>query len=231
MQARNTDLMRFTHLSRHARKRVKQRTQLTNLQLSAALDQNLVVNTGCKPGLHREHLLFYSTQDECCFVAIRDKLTGKVVTVLPLDFHDNLAWPISDMQVQKAKALMHIQSPELESLPTVAHVPELPSALVVSCAYADAPGKLRYKVLVKVNAAAYQNDIGTFMHCPKTSDLLDVAAKSKGIDPALVVTLTVRIGNKGNPQTWVFISAPMGTLGFRAIACLFSFSWARSGAS
>ena len=204
MHTGSTDAMRFTHFSQHANKRVLQRTRLSPQHLARVLDHKLVVNTGTEPGLPREHLLFYSTPDECCFVAIRDTMTGKVVTVLPLEYHQNLAWVVSPAQVQMAKDLASENVAEVPSLAVEPIVPAVPCMLVVSCSYAGERGNSLFKVLMKVNASRYQRDIKTFVCCPETPALLDTAALSKGIDPQRMLSLSVRLGNKGFPKTWVF---------------------------
>lgn len=83
--------MHFTHLSRHAYKRMMQGTQLSYRDLTNAIDRRLAVHTGNEPGFPREHLVFYSVKDDACFVAVRGKRTGEVITVLPLEYHTNLA--------------------------------------------------------------------------------------------------------------------------------------------
>ena len=76
----------FTHFSKHAFDRIAQRTHLRCEDIARILDQKLALNTGRKPGLNRNHLLFYSIPDDDFFVAIQDELTGTIVTVLPLDY-------------------------------------------------------------------------------------------------------------------------------------------------
>jgi hypothetical protein len=204
MHTSDTDVMRFTHFSQHANKRVLQRTRLSTQYLARVLDHRLVVNTGTEPGLPREHLLFYSTPDECCFVAVRDTMTGKVVTVLPLEYHQNLAWAVSPAQVKMAKDLASAIVPEVPSVAVEPIVPSVPCMLVVSCSYAGESGNSLFKVLVRVNASPYRSDIKTFVCCSKTPALLDTAAVSKGINPKRILSLSVRLGNKGIPKTWVF---------------------------
>jgi hypothetical protein len=203
MQESNTDVMRFTHFSQHAHKRVLQRTHLSLQRLALVLDQKLVVNTGTEPGLQREHLLFYSIPDADCFIAVRDSMTGKVVTVLPLEYHENLAWKVSLSQVQMAKELACGVNSRPKSATANPSAPTGPSMLVVSCSYVDACGNYRVMVLVKVKASLYDSDINTFMRNPETSDLIDAAAQSKNLNPERMLILSVRLGNNGTPTTWV----------------------------
>lgn len=93
----------FCHLSIHAFMRVSQRIRLTPETVMQLLDSGAVVNVGRETATNRDHLLFYSDADHACFVAIQDHLTGQVVTVLPLDYHDNLAWPVTAAQQEQAR--------------------------------------------------------------------------------------------------------------------------------
>jgi hypothetical protein len=95
----------FTYFSKHAYMRIAQRTLLSFDQIAFILDKGYFVNTGTEPGFNRDHLVFYSHKDETCFVAIRDHYSGKIVTILPLDYHHNLAWPISEQALNKARQI------------------------------------------------------------------------------------------------------------------------------
>lgn len=199
------DVMRFTHFSHHAAKRVTQRTLLSRSELASVLDHRLFVHIGNEPGLPREHLLFYSLPDENLFVAVRDKLTGAVVTVLPLDYHENLAWSISPAQMKKAKEVARREAMETEAnalvtiQPLGSATPEAPISLVVSCIYLTSSGRTAVKKLFKVPAIDYKNDIRTFMHDERTPALLDNAALEKELDPSRVLAVAVRLGKKGIP--------------------------------
>jgi hypothetical protein len=200
------DVMRFTHFSHHAAKRVTQRTLLTRSELASVLDHRLFVHIGNEPGLPREHLLFYSLPDENFFVAVRDKLTGAVVTVLPLEYHENLAWSISLAQMKKAEELachaaVETEARNLATRKSVGSVtPEAPTSLVVSCIYLTSSGRTAIRRLLKVSAVDYKNDIQTFMHDDRTPALLDNAALEKELDPARVFALAVKLGKDGIPE-------------------------------
>lgn len=94
---------RFAYASFHASKRIAQRTSLDILKLMSYLDADVCINIGYHAGMHRRHLLFYSAPDDTCFVAIQDPRYGKVVTVLPLEYHRRLAWAVSEEQCELAK--------------------------------------------------------------------------------------------------------------------------------
>ena len=203
------DVMRFTHFSHHATKRVTQRTKLTRLELASVLDHRLFVHVGNEPGLPREHLLFYSLPDEDFFVAVRDKMTGVVVTVLPLDYHANLAWSISPAQMKRAKELACNVARQTaadaiaKSQSSSSAVPKAPRLLVVSCTYMEPSGRTAIKTLLKVPAIDYQCDIRTFFHDEGTPALIENAALRKELDPTRVISVAVRLGDKGIPEVLV----------------------------
>lgn len=95
----------FTHFSQHAFTRIAQRSALSCEDIAEILDQKRCISVGKAPGFNREHWLFYSQQDQCCFVAIQDTMTGTVITLLPLDYHKRLAWEISPADCEKTKTL------------------------------------------------------------------------------------------------------------------------------
>ena len=74
------------------------------------LDQNLTVSVGVEPFTRRRHRLLYSEPDKAHFVVIQDFETGEVVTLLPIDYHENLAWQLSQKSLRKAVWLV---SPQL----------------------------------------------------------------------------------------------------------------------
>lgn len=73
---------RFAHFSRHALKRIKQRTGVNYFSIADILDGRMAVDIGQEPVFGRRHWLFYSEPDDCCFVAIQDSMSGLVITVL-----------------------------------------------------------------------------------------------------------------------------------------------------
>jgi hypothetical protein len=91
--------------TRHAWSRVIGRLSLAPAEVAALLDYDLVVDVGIEPGTRRVHRLFYSVPDGMCFVAVQDQECGAVVTVLPIDFHETLAWPVSTAAQETARQL------------------------------------------------------------------------------------------------------------------------------
>lgn len=95
--------MIFSQLSNHAIKRMKERTQLTEYQLTQILDNDLGVNTGTEFVFKRDHILIYSDIDDDFFVVIQDNITKVVVTILTIEYHQNLSWEIKNKKFNLAK--------------------------------------------------------------------------------------------------------------------------------
>lgn len=91
--------------SYHAALRTAQRVSVPEAELARMINDGHMLDIGREPGFNRRHLLFYSQPDQNHFVVVQDYLRGKVVTVLPLDYHKNLAWDVSDAQREQAQAL------------------------------------------------------------------------------------------------------------------------------
>ncbi|MBK1620747.1 hypothetical protein U5801_15815 [Lamprobacter modestohalophilus] len=186
----------FTHFSKHAFDRIAQRTQLRCEDIAHILDRKLALNTGRKPGLNRNHLLFYSIPDDDFFVAIQDELTGTIVTVLPLDYHANLAWNISSEDCASAKALCmnaaaeHAQSQRSSSATT----------FFIHGHFIDTEGKQKTKALQKINSVAYKNDLENLLSDQAIFSKLEGVAADKGIDIKKMFGITIRLGRKGTPR-------------------------------
>ncbi len=95
-----------TRFTRHAFQRVHERLSLLPGEVATLLDYDLAVNIGVERNGHRLHRLFYSPPDRCCFVAVQDERDGTVVTILPLDYHANIAWPVSEAAQRAARSLV-----------------------------------------------------------------------------------------------------------------------------
>jgi len=184
----------FAHFSRHAFERIGQRTSLSCEEIAEILDRELVINTGRKPGFNRNHLLFYSHRDRDCFVAIQDGLTGTVVTILPLDYHKNLAWKISEADCEKAKEVFLAAPPLVKRGPS-----EPPKVFVISGLFLDENGRQKTKVLLKTSCAPYENDLKKFLADDDVFRRIEDLAFAKGIPNERMFSIAVRHGNDGIP--------------------------------
>lgn len=185
----------FTHFSRHAFRRISQRTKLRCEEIAIILDQKLAINTGRKPGFNRNHLLFYSAPDDDFYVAIQDGLTGTVVTVLPLAFHANLAWNISPEDCERAKELC-ISTPAENAQTQPVPIPTL---FVISAHFINGVGNQKTKVIQKISSVPYENDMKNLLSDKNFFSKLGFFAAEKGIDANFIFGITIRLGNKGAP--------------------------------
>jgi hypothetical protein len=94
--------MPATTLTFHAQQRLTQRTRLTAEELIALIDSNMTHIVGCRQQPPHAHHVFFSPKDVNHFVAVQDIVTGEVITVLPLDYHENLAWKVGRKNLKRA---------------------------------------------------------------------------------------------------------------------------------
>jgi hypothetical protein len=95
-----------TSFTIHAWARVYERLSLSPSDVADILDWDLAVNIGADAGSNRVHRLFYSSPDEMCFVAVQDSKTNAVITILPIDYHENISWKVSIDAQDQAKTLI-----------------------------------------------------------------------------------------------------------------------------
>ena len=98
--------MATTTFTIHGLQRTQQRLSISPSQVADLLDDGLYIDVGVEPGTSKRHRLFYSPCDGFCFIAIQDASNGEVVTVLPLAYHDNLAWPVLPDQERAAREII-----------------------------------------------------------------------------------------------------------------------------
>jgi hypothetical protein len=71
-----------TTFTAHAFVRVFERLHMSPEEVSAALDSDQCTPLGFEHRTDKMHLLFYSPDDDECFVAVRDEATREVITIL-----------------------------------------------------------------------------------------------------------------------------------------------------
>jgi len=99
--------MKKAVLTHHAHEKIEERLLMSAETLCELLDDGIVVITGKEISSNRYHKVFYSPLNKMCFVAVQDHKTGHIITVLPLDYHQNKAWVISYDAQLMAKEIMH----------------------------------------------------------------------------------------------------------------------------
>lgn len=184
----------ITHFSRHAIARVEQRSKLQLQDIAEILDAGKFVDTGCEPGFNRHHLLFYSEIDNEYFVAVQDRFIGKVITLLPLDYHRNLAWKISKSQCFEAKRLIMERARKVQCQQQVTNKVKL-------CAlYLDADNKPKVKSLAAEAGELYSVKSLTLKTGDGVIKRLTHFISQSGLNPKAVYGLSVRLGKKGTPN-------------------------------
>lgn len=181
----------FTNFSTHAFDRLSERTSFTQEQLVFWLDHEMYFNLGNKPGIPKQHLLFYSPIDEEYFVAIRDEQTGTVVTVLPLKYHQRLAWEVSEYD--KSRAREKISVLEFSRKACL----DANKTLRVSVTFLDISGCRRTKSILKLPIGGFGFDIDQI----KNDKSLKVMLKNGIVDISysVLIGFSFRLGKSGHP--------------------------------
>jgi hypothetical protein len=186
----------FTHFSKHAVDRVDLRTSLSSAEVSRLLDNGVYVNTGKYPVFNREHLLFYSNVDNACFVAVRDCISGTVVTILPLTYQSNLAWKISEQDQLAAQKLW--QEFE-ETCNNKQELVSVPKNFHVYVQYVNDQNKVKTLKVFSVLGTEFDGEIDQLY----SSDIFTKRLGEIGItaqEPIKeVISLKIKKGAKGQP--------------------------------
>jgi hypothetical protein len=182
----------FAHFSQHAFVRIAQRSALSCEEIAEILDQKRCISVGKAPGFNREHWLFYSPEDCCCFVAIQDMMSGTVVTILPLDYHKKLAWEINPADCARAK--------ELVTTSRTVHA-ETQTATIFSIRghYLDETAEYKTKALLKIPTATYHHDLRQLLADAYLFENITKIAADKGIPPDRMFSISIQQGSKRTP--------------------------------
>jgi len=92
-------------LTKHAEDRLITRTDLSIEDFETVYKEEKILPIGKEKKSSRLHELFYSKPKDQCFVSIRDERNSEIITILPIDYHQNIAWTIDPDIQQKAKDL------------------------------------------------------------------------------------------------------------------------------
>ena len=177
-----------SYFSMHAFNRVSQRTKLSCFDIANILENMQYVLLGSKPGLTKQYLLFYSELDAEYFVVLQDVINGTVITVLPLEYHENLAWVVTESQKIKAREL---------ATTIQCYKSDKPSYFVVSAGYIADDGALKVKELKKFYINLYGEDIVLLIKSHLDKFELTEMTLKKSIDYKMVVWFSIRLGKKG----------------------------------
>jgi len=189
---------RITYFSKHALKRLDQRSILTFYELAKILDCRVFVEIGSEPGFNREHRLFYSVKDKSYYVAIQDAHTGSVVTVLPPDYHQNICWPVKEEEFSAAKNIALNPPKEYEDYENIESANTEPSStFIVAVHFNDTEGMQKTKEALKIGALPYNRDISALLNDISLEYEIKHALVKKGIKSDSVWSISIRLGKKG----------------------------------
>jgi hypothetical protein len=178
-------------------------------EVADILDWDLVVKIGEEKGTRRIHRLFYSQDDYQCFVAIQDEKTKTVVTILPVDYYETLAWKIPRSSLGEAERLVSSQ-PEKANKQTVAAlsdstkeaIPKLPSSFKISGTLINVHLKPRTMNLGSWPAAAYAGSIAKLLQDVQFFQQIQSRLTPKKQPDEYLVGLAIRLGKNGE-IVWV----------------------------
>ena len=210
--------MKFkTHFSTHAYERVANRLSMSNSELAAIIDDDKFINIGEEPGHNRAHKLFYSKEDRMCFVAVQDIKIGTVITVLPIDYHNNIAWSVSmDSQHQAKQLIIPITQEALQAfsppsqeqvVKDIIQQPQ-PSQIInfkIHAVIADEYGKFIKNITLGAwPCATYSHEIEKLVQDDNFREQLKGWIKEKNSEHKdkmeFVHTILIRVGSKATPK-------------------------------
>ena len=195
-----TKLLATTKFTKHATSRIEKRTRLSIKQLADILDSEQPVYVGCNKGTSRIHRLLYSGKDDEFFVAVQDRRSGDVITLLPIDYHENLAWKVSARKLKVALRKAEKKRDEKIEPPTTASIKCDPASTFLFKAYYNhSNGTLRVKRLGTLASAPYKNDISELLKDPQLFAKMIRMGERKAVDASSLSFLTVQYGKSGDP--------------------------------
>jgi len=191
------NMARFTHFSKHALMRIDQRTRLNYFDIAEILDHDLAIDTGTELVFDRKHWLFYSEMDDSCFVAVQDSLTGLVITVLPIDYHEVLAWKIKEELYRQAAKKVKEYEPNNIKSPT-----EQASVIKIQARYISDQGYPKTVSLTKYEASEYSFDISRVLGDKSLDSEIKQQCISKGISTSDVLSISISLGKEKITVDW-----------------------------
>jgi len=181
---------RFTYFSAHAEKRINERTQLSLDRIADLIDMGLAVDVGTELVFNKKHWLIYSEVDESFFVVIQDAYTGLVVTVLPMEYHENIAWKVDTCFFTQAKnniennnitAMFHDFTKQLNQ--------EQPKNIHVKIRYLDNGNTVKTKSLFKLPAADFNYSSKNVPIDNRFKNSINQLSEFRGINPLSIFSV------------------------------------------
>lgn len=143
-------------LTKHAEDRLLTRTNLSKEEFEMVYKEEKILPIGKEKKSSRLHELFYSKPKDQCFVSIRDERNSEIITILPIDYHQNIAWTIAPDTQQMAKDLALGNKIFGEEELMIEHQQETPSKFKV---VAIDPVNYKRKNITSFNAEEFSFDI------------------------------------------------------------------------
>ena len=143
-------------LTKHAEDRLFTRTNLSKEEFEMVYEEEKILPIGKEKKSSRLHELFYSKPKDQCFVSIRDERNSEIITILPIDYHQNIAWTIDPDTQQMAKDLALGNKIFGEEELMIEHQQETPSKFKV---VAIDPVNYKRKNITSFNAEEFSFDI------------------------------------------------------------------------
>lgn len=184
--------MSHSGITKHAKKRIGERTSLTDEQVLDILNGGGAVSLGSKPGINKCHDLFYSSLDKKHLVCIRDSIDGSLLTVLPIEYHANTAWVVTEEQKLTALKLGRRVDSIIGLPPLFAHV---------GVAVKDRPNSNNVcsKTLSYLPVIDYSIDADAILSKLDNVEIANMAF-NKGILATDICSVFVKIGNSALPK-------------------------------
>jgi hypothetical protein len=194
-----------TYFTVHAFERVEGRLSLSIDELVPILNYGFYINIGEEPKTNRVHKLFYSKIDEMCFVVIQDNVTGYVITILPIDYHENISWKVSIGSQLEAKYLI-VGKDETPVEPLITSEVNIP--LFKISGYIVDEFKNYYK---SINLSSWPSEpyacsIDLLIKDDDFVEALNTRIQEKlsifESSSLFLETIVIRLGNKGDPASF-----------------------------
>ncbi len=186
--------MAATSFTRHAWARVLDRLSLAPAEVAALLDYDLAVPIGSRG--RTAHRLFFSAPDRQCFVAVQDEENGAVLTVLPIDYHETCAWPVSQKAQKQAETLLR-ERPVSQDDGHDSHDGDAASVFRVGCYFRDGQGTVRPAHLGTLPAERFSSQVNRLLEDDAALDEIQRRASAKRRLGEVVVKAFVRLGRRG----------------------------------
>ena len=198
-----------TQFSFHAYERVIERLTMEPDEVAALLDWDLAVKIGVEKGTNRIHRLFYSKEDFQCFIAIQDEKSRTIVTILPVDYFETLAYKIPKTLLDEAEQLVSDRAKPAAAVKVTppkkdkpVHIAQTPSVFKIQATVSGFPWKPRNFNLGSWPALKCGGSIARLLQDADFAQEMQSKIKLKKRPDEYAVGLLIRLGKNGEP-VWV----------------------------